>query len=76
MATTCPMTVAAAAPATPIFGKPKSPKIMMGSRIRLMMAPVVWVHMVSRVLPVAWSSRSKVICPKIPNETTEQMVRY
>ena len=45
-ATICPVTVASAAPATSILGKPNRPKIMMGSRMMLMMAPVAWVNMV------------------------------
>ena len=49
----CPSTVAAAAPATSILGKPKSPKIKMGSKMMLMMAPIPWVTMVYKVLPVA-----------------------
>ena len=41
-----PMTVARAAPATSIRGKPNRPKMRMGSRMMLMMAPVAWVIMV------------------------------
>ena len=39
-AITCPVTVATAAPATSRRGIPNMPKIRMGSRIILMMAPV------------------------------------
>ena len=45
MATICPNTVAAAAPWMPILGNPIRPKIRMGSRMMLMMAPVPWVIM-------------------------------
>ena len=31
----CPKTVAAAAPATPIFGKPRRPKIKIGSKVMI-----------------------------------------
>ena len=37
------MTVAAAAPVMPIFGKPNRPKIRIGSKMMLMTAPVVWI---------------------------------
>ena len=60
-ATIWPNTVAAAAPATPISGKPNRPKIMIGSKMILRMAPVPWVNMVYMVRPVDWSSFSKVI---------------
>ena len=38
-----PITVAAAAPATPILGIPNMPKIRMGSRMMLITAPVSWL---------------------------------
>ena len=41
----CPVTVARAAPATSILGKPKRPKIMIGSRIIFRIAPRSWVSM-------------------------------
>ena len=44
--THCPITVAKAAPVTPILGKPIRPKIRIGSKMMLMTAPVVWVIMV------------------------------
>ena len=40
IATICPATVAIAAPATPIFGAPNSPKISIGSRIIFIIAPI------------------------------------
>ena len=55
----CPMTVAAAAPATSIRGKPNRPKIRIGSRMMLMTAPMSWVIMEYSVRPVDCSSRSK-----------------
>ena len=39
------MTVAMAAPPTPMAGRPNQPKIKLGSRMMLMMAPVLWVIM-------------------------------
>ena len=45
-ATICPITVATAAPATPIRGTPKYPKIKIGSKIILTTAPVPCVTIV------------------------------
>ena len=42
MAKICPITVAMAAPRIPMAGQPKSPKIMIGSRIMLVTAPIPW----------------------------------
>ena len=72
----CPITVASAAPDTPIFGAPRSPKISMGSRIILMIAPVLWVIIVSNVLPVDVSSLSKMNCANIPKDITQHIVIY
>ena len=47
-----PMTVASAAPETPIAGHPSRPKIMIGSRMMLTIAPVIWLHIWYTVLPV------------------------
>ena len=74
-ATICPNTVATAAPAIPMRGIPKYPKIRIGSRMILMIAPVDWVIIVYMVLPVACSSLSKVVCRKIPIPATQQIVR-
>ena len=57
----CPIQVAIAAPATPIAGMPRRPKIMIGSRMILMIAPVIWLIMLYTVLPVDWRSRSNII---------------
>ena len=59
-----PMMVATAAPATPIF----SPKMKMGSRMMLMIAPSPWVYILSRERPVPCSSRSYMIWQNIPSE--------
>ena len=56
----CPITVANAAPATPISGSPNRPKIKIGSRIILIMAPSPCVNIVITVLPVACSIRSNI----------------
>ena len=47
-AKTCPMTVATAAPATPILNT----KMKMGSRMMLITAPVPWVYMERMLWPV------------------------
>ena len=52
------MTVAMAAPAMPMAGRPNQPKINTGSRRMFVMAPVAWVIILSTVRPVAWSRRS------------------
>ena len=44
-ATHWPRTVATAAPATPMAGKPNQPKMNTGSSTMLMTAPVAWVIM-------------------------------
>ena len=62
------MTVATAAPLIPSLGMPHNPKIRIGSRIILIIAPVACDIIVYSVLPVAWSSLSKINCEKIPNE--------
>ena len=72
-ATHCPMTVAQAAPAMPMAGRPNLPWIRMGSRIMLMMAPVDWVIMVCTVRPVACSSRSPRISMKMPSVIRQQI---
>ena len=66
----CPMTVAVAAPATSILGQPNHPKIMIGSRIRLMMAPAICENILSSVFPVDCNRRSQVICKKQPMDKT------
>ncbi len=70
-----PATVATAAPATSSRGKPNSPKIRMGSKIRLMTEPVPWMTMAYTVRPVAWTSRSVATDMKIPMLHPAIMVR-
>lgn len=72
----CPITVAMAAPATPMAGMPNHPKIKMGSSTMLMMAPVPCVNIVSVVRPVEASSFSNAICTNRPMEITLQMRKY
>ena len=72
-ATICPATVAMAAPATSIRGRPNQPKIRMGSSTMLMRAPVSWVHMARKVRPVDCRRRSKQNWPKMPMEQPRQM---
>ena len=71
-----PMTVASAAPATPMAGKPSRPKIMMGSKIILMTAPAIWLAIWYTVLPVDCKMRSNVICRKQPPPSTVTMRMY
>ena len=56
MAAHWPITVARAAPVTPMAGAPSQPKIRMGSRTMLRAAPVTWASMGTKVLPRACSS--------------------
>ena len=67
------MTVASAAPATSMRGKPSQPKIRIGSRIMLITAPVICVYMASFVRPVDCSSRSKQNCAKMPMDAPRQI---
>ena len=67
------MTVAMAAPATPMAGKPNHPWIRMGSRMMLTMAPSDWVIMVYMVRPVACSRRSHRILMNTPSVRIQQM---
>ena len=71
-----PVTVAIAAPATPIFGIPNKPKINIGSRMILIIAPVDCVIIVNIVRPVDWRILSKPICIKIPNDISRQILVY
>ena len=73
--TNWPITVAIAAPLTPIRGKPSRPKIMMGSRIMLVRAPHSCVTMDSTELPVACSIRSWKIATNSPVLNTVTIVR-
>ena len=74
-ATTWPSTVAAAAPATPIFGKPKRPKIIIGSKMMLMTAPAAWEIILYTVRPVDCSRRSNVIWKIAPKDMHRQIFR-
>ena len=62
-----------AAPATSSLGKPRRPKIKMGSITMLMAAPTIWEIMESLVRPVACSSRSRQNWLKRPMEAPRQM---
>ena len=70
MDTTCPITVAQAAPDMPSAGKPKSPNIITGSKTILVSAPQTWAIVEYMVFPVDCSSFSnipKYIRPKLTN---------
>jgi len=67
-----PMTVAMAAPATPM----SNTKMNTGSRMMLTIAPRPWVYMLSRERPVPCSSRSSMIWPNKAKEPPMTMCRY
>lgn len=54
--TSCPITVARAAPATSRRGNGPRPKMSRGSRSRLTTAPMPWMHMGPTASPLAWST--------------------
>ena len=71
----CPMTVAHAAPLIPSAGNPKSPKIIIGSRIMFVIAPASCEIIDKTVLPVDCKSLSKVMARKSPKQKTMQISR-
>ena len=70
-----PMTVATAAPKTPSFGAPSRPKMRMGSRMMLTMAPDIWLSIWNTVRPVTWMSRSRQIWKNMPRLNTRHTRR-
>ena len=72
----CPHTVAMAAPFTPICGHPRRPNIIIGSSIRLMTAPSIWVIILYIVRPVDCSNLSNVIWKAIPKAQQQHTSRY
>jgi len=70
------MTVATAAPMTSIRGKPKRPKIRMGSKHILKTAPTICGIMARSVRPVDCRRRSPQICPKSGKQKPMQTFRY
>ena len=68
----CPITVATAAPATPI----SRPKMNTGSRTMFSTAPEPWTTIKPAGCPVVWSSRSVKNCMHMPMDAPQQMVRY
>ena len=70
-----PSTVAIAAPAVPMAGRPHQPKMKKGSRMMLVTAPNICVHMESLVSPVDWSSFSMVICMYMKSDPMVTMRR-
>ena len=69
------MTVAMAAPATPICGIPNKPKIMIGSSMMLMIAPVICEAILKIVLPVDCRSRSDMTWNMSPREHIQTIFR-
>lgn len=74
MAVCCPITVATAAPLTPMAGKPNRPKIIMGSRMMLVMAPSAWSSMGKIIEPVDWNTFSMQMWIKEPAQKVRQML--
>ena len=68
----CPITVATAAPATPM----SRPKMNTGSRTIFSTAPEPWTIIKPAGCPVVWSSRSVKNCMHMPMDAPQQMVRY
>ena len=68
----CPITVATAAPATPM----SRPKMNTGSRTMFSTAPEPWTIIKPAGCPVVWSSRSVKNCMHMPMDAPQQMVRY
>ena len=71
-----PITVAQAAPAIPMRGQPSRPKIIIGSKIQFVIAPVSCEIIERTVRPVDCKSRSKVIEEKTPKDIIIQMFKY
>ena len=71
--THCPITVARAAPAVPIAGMPKYPKIRIGSKTKFVMDAADSVNKNRDDLPLAMTKRSNTHCPIIPREPSIHM---
>ena len=70
-----PITVAYAAPFTPISGKLSKPYIIIGSRTIFTIAPEICAMVENIERPVAWRSFSKIEKNTMPNEIIQQMFR-
>lgn len=57
-------------------GNAQTAKNEQGTNTMSKFAPIPWVTMVNMVRPVAWSSRSKTISPKMPKENRVQIRKY
>ena len=75
-ATHWPITVATAAPVTPILGQPKRPNIIIGSRIIFVIASHSCDVMLNMVRPVDVNRRSKKICASSPKENIITVLKY
>ena len=60
--TVYPITVAIAAPLTPIGLNPKYPKISIGSNIKFVKTPAIWKHMGASIFPVPCNTFCIQIC--------------
>ena len=70
-ATICPATVAAAAPAMPISGRPSMPKISSGSNIILVTAPAICAIIGVFMSPPACSTFVQMLSRKSPKLNTQ-----
>ena len=74
--TNWPMTVASAAPAVSIRGRPNQPKIKIGSRIRFVSDAAESVKIKRCAFPLAMTNRSKTHCPIWPRDAIIQILKY
>ena len=72
---TCPETVAIAAPITPSAGKPISPKIIIGSKIMFVIAPISWDIMGIIILPIDCIVLEQNSSTNTPTDTLVTMAR-
>ena len=70
------MTVASAAPAVSMRGRPNQPKMKIGSRIRLVSDAADSVKIKRCDFPLAMTNRSKTHCPIWPRDANMQMLKY
>ena len=71
-----PITVANAAPAVPMAGSPKYPKIRIGSNTKLVMEAAESVNKNKDDLPLAITKRSNTHCPIMPRHPSIQICKY
>ena len=75
-ATICPATVATAAPAIPISGRPKRPKIKSGSRTMLSTSPRIWAINGVFISPIDCSTFVQMLSRNSPKLNTHTIRPY